>query len=148
MNEEIMARTNFSDIDVEQTAYLTYKPYKEVPGSEEFVYGEERTIVLRNTATGMLEKIDYVLCGGIPWMTHAGYQEFWGEIKSVDSIPCYLTFTFKSSGELEKITASFAGKSPSDSEFAKMNKLVSCAAQITAIGDFGTIPFRENEKGE
>ena len=143
MNEEIMARTDFSDIDVEQTAYLTYEPYKEVPGSEDYVYGEERTIVLRNTATGMLEKIEYVLCGGIPWMTRAGYQQYWGEIKSLDGITCYLTFTFKSSGELEEITASFAGKSPSESEFAKMNELVGCAAQITAVGDFGTIPFKE-----
>ena len=145
MNEEIMARTNFSDIDVEKTAYLTYKPYKEVPGSEDFVYGEEQTIVLRNIATGMLEKIDYVLCGGIPWMTHAGYQQYWGEIKTLDGITCYLTFTYKSCGELETITASFAGRPPSDSEFTKINKMIRYAAQVTAVGDFGTIPFRENE---
>lgn len=146
MQEIIMHRTDFSDIDVEQTTYLTYEPYKEIPGPDEYVYGKEKTIILRNTATGMLEKIDYVLCGAMPFITRPGYQDYWGEIKSTDDNTCYLDFSFKCDGKLEKITASFAGKPPSSSELDEINEMISYGAQVTAVGDFGTIPYKSRNK--
>ena len=142
MQEEILNRIDFSDVDMEQTAYLTYEPYKEIPGPDEYVYGKEKTIILRNIATGMLEKIDYVLCGAVPFITRTDYQDYWGEFKSTDDNICYLTFSFKSDGVLEKISASFAGKPPSSSELDDINDMISYGAQVTAVGDFGTIPYK------
>ena len=140
MQEKILYRKDFSDIDVINKAYLTYELYKEIPKPEDYVYGKEKTIILRNKDTGKIEKIDYVLCGAMPFITRTGYMEYWGKIKSTDNNICYLNFSFNDNGKIEKITANFAGEPPSSSEFTNINDMISYGAQITAIGDFGSIP--------
>ena len=137
MKEEVMYRHDFSDIKISDVPYLKYEPYNEVPGCEDFVYGTEKSIVLRNIDTGKLERLDYVLCGAIPAIYRLGYQEYWGEIKVDDGITCYLAFCYDVNGNLEKIHASFAGKSPSDEEFQKANEKITYAAQISTMEPFG-----------
>ena len=135
----IRIRSDFHDIPME-VAFITYEAYDRVPSCEDYIYGKIDSITLRNKTTGELERIKYELIGAIPFVYRSGYQSFWGKIESKDRY-CCLVFNFTLSGTLEKITASFCGKSPTDSEFQKINKKVKYAAQVTAVGDFGTIPF-------
>jgi hypothetical protein len=123
-----------------ETAYITYEAYDRIPSCEDYVYGKTECITLRNKSTDELERITYKLIGAIPFIYRSGYQSFWGEIKSKDRY-CCLVFSFTSDGILDSIVASFCGESPTVSEFNQRNKAVTYAAQITAIGDFGPIPF-------
>ena len=135
----IKVRDNFSDIPAE-VAYVTYVPYDKTPSCEDYVYGKKGTIVLKNASTNELEQINYKLIGAIPFIYRSGYQSFWGEIETDDRL-CCLVFNFKLNGDIESITASFSSKSPTVSEISQMNEKITYAAQITAIGDFGPIPF-------
>lgn len=135
----IRTRSDFHEIPME-VAYIPYEAYNRAPSCEDYVYGKTDTITLRNKTTNELERISYKLIGAIPFIYRSGYQSFWGEIRSRDRY-CCLVFNFKLDGTLDTITASFCGESPSASEFEQMNKRITYAAQITAVGDFGTIPF-------
>ena len=135
----IRIRESFEDIPSE-VAYVQYVPYKTVPTCEDYVYGKKGSIILRNVHTGELEQINYRLVGAMPFITRSGYQSFWGEIQPKEC-NCCLAFDFALDGRLQSITASFCGKSPSSSELDKMNEKITYGAQITAVGDFGPIPF-------
>ena len=138
---KVRIRDSFSDVPME-TAYITYEPCELsiVPSCGDYVYGKKGSIILRNSSTGELEKIHYRLMGAMPFITRPGYQSFWGEIQP-EECNCCLNFDFDLNGELEKITASFCGKSPSSSELDIINEKISYGAQVTAVGDFGPIPF-------
>lgn len=135
----IRIRDSFSEIP-EETAYINYAPYNRIPSCEDYVYGKEESIILRNATTGELEQITYRLTSAMPFITRTGYQSYWGEIQP-ENCRCCLVFNFALDGRLESVTASFCGKSPSVSELDQMNEKITYGAQITAVGDFGPIPF-------
>ena len=136
MKEEIFDRHSFADVDVETTAYLVYETFEEVPSWTDFRYGEKRTIVLRNQQTGGLERLRYQLSGAVKWHHYEGYQWYWGDIESSDH-HCALVFNFDRTGQIEKITASFSGRSPSHEEFKKLvGKAPRFPAEFTSIDCF------------
>ena len=130
--ETIRLRDNFDDIDVINTAYISYLPFKEVPDCRDYKHGERRTIVLRNKTTGALERINYVLSGGVPSMTREGcYLWYWGDIEA-EGARCCLCFNYASNGKLTHIQASFCGKSPTQEEFKEATKNDSYPAAFTS----------------
>ena len=135
----IRTRSDFHEIPME-VAYISYEAYNRVPSCEDYVYGRNDRITLRNKTTGELERITYKLIGAIPFIYRSGYQSFWGKIRSRDRY-CCLVFNFTLDGTLDTITASFCSERPTVSEFKQMNEKITYAARITAVGDFGTIPF-------
>lgn len=131
--DSIKLRNNFDDIDVINTAYISYLPYEEVPDCKDYRYGGRRTIVLRNKTTGDLERINYVLSGGVPSMTRKGcYLWYWGDIEA-EGAHCCLCFNYDSDGKLTHIQASFCGKSPTPEEFEEKTKECSYPAAFTSI---------------
>lgn len=127
----IRKRNSFHDIPKDQP-YITYIPYDRVPSCEDYVYGKQDSIILKNKDTNELEQIDYRLIGAIPFIYRFGYQSFWGEIDADDRY-CCLVFNYTLDGSLDKITASFCGKSPTASRFDEMNEKITYAAEITTI---------------
>ena len=133
--EKIKLRDNFEDIDITNTAYMDYLPYKEVPDCRDYKHGERRTIVLRNKTTGDLERINYILSGCVPSMTREGYNLwYWGDIEARGPY-CCLCFNFGSNDENTKCTAihaSFCGRSASPKEFKELTKDDSYPAAFTS----------------
>ena len=87
---------------------------------------------------GQLEHIKYELCGGNPHDSNdksLGYFWYWGLIEATD-YTCYLVFWYDYYRNLERITASFAGRSPTSEEWKEMTKGVRYAAEMTARGAF------------
>ena len=61
MEAKIRKRRDFSDIDVENTAYIEYELCGDQPDFSAYTYGTKHSIVLRNTATGELEEFEFVI---------------------------------------------------------------------------------------
>ena len=120
--ETIIDRDNYDDIDVINTAYITYVPYREIPSYSDCKYGEQRTIVLRNKETGQLERINYTYCGCVLSITRKGcYLWFWGDVEAKGAHTC-LVFNFDTNDNCYLITISFCGKSLPIDEFIRRNK--------------------------
>ena len=131
MQEKIIERRSFTDVDVGRVAYIEYEKYNWLPNSEDFEYGKEHTIVLRNKLSGKLEQMKYVLSGGVPSLSRPGYCWFWGDVIS-DDYSCCLVFNFDLNGECNKITVSFCGKSPSFEQFEEIVEDTKYPAEFTA----------------
>lgn len=119
MEEEIRYRQDFEDTDIENTPYIIYEPYKEIPYSEDYFYGRENSILLKNKDTDKLERIDYILCGAIPFRNRTGYRQYWGEIQLKDNTLSYITFYFDKDGKLDEILVSFIDSESSPGYFIK-----------------------------
>ncbi len=132
MDEAIKARTSFTeeDIDIKKTGTIEYEVYEYTPAPDDFVMGEERENVFRNTRTGGLESIKYVLSGGVPYENRPGCYWFWGKVIA-DGYNSYLTFYFDGEGNINKIAVSFAAPEPSREFSEKRNKEIKYAAQFT-----------------
>ena len=135
MQSKVRKRKSFLDVDLGKTAYLEYEKYDWLPSSEDFEYGEERSIVLRNKSSGELEQIDYVLSGGVRSATRPGYCWFWGDVIS-DDYNCCLVFNYDSTGKCDKVTISFCGKSPDCGQFKEITKGTWYPAGFTAKDPF------------
>ena len=131
MQREMKDRRDFSDVDVGKIACLEYEKHDWLPSSEDFEYGEEREIVLRNKSSGELERIRYVLSGGVKSMRRPGYCWFWGDVVS-DDYNCCLVFNFDLNGECDKIMISFCGKSPNCEQFRNFVENTKYPAEFTA----------------
>ena len=119
--DAIKERKDFSDINVETTAYIPYSIHKEIPKETDYEYGKECEIVLRNEINGDLERIHYKMIGAVPRMIRKGYHWFWGKVEA-DDHNCCIAFNFDIEGKCTHINASFCGTSPSVEEFRRLTR--------------------------
>lgn len=132
----IRERRSFKDIDILKTAYIEYEFADEVLTHEDFHYGEERTIVLRNKETNELERITFRFSGSVMNPDGVHYQWFFGDIVSDDYNSC-LVFDFDSNGDCTGISATFCGKSITDEKYDEITKNNHYPAQFTKYDIFG-----------
>ena len=132
MEAKIRKRRDFSDIDVENTAYIEYELCGDQPDFSAYTYGTKHSIVLRNTATGELEEFEFVISGD-DGEFFPNTRRLWGDIIADDSDKnhCILVFNIEWN-KVEKITASFCGRSMDTSEFAKIVESKSYGAAASA----------------
>ena len=132
MEAKIKKRRDFSDIDVENTAYIKYELCGDQPDFSAYTYGTKHSIVLRNTATGELEEFEFVISGD-DGEFFPNTRKLWGDIIADDSDKnhCILVFNIEWN-KVEKITASFCGISMDISEFAKIVESKSYGAAALA----------------
>ena len=114
MQEEIMLRDNFDEIDVFEVGYILYDLVDGMPDFSTYTIGSEQSIVLRNIETGKLERINFRVEGDNgEFFTHS--RRLWGEIHARDSETkhCYLCFYFNFNQDgLKDLAASFCAKMP------------------------------------
>ena len=132
MEPKIRKRCDFSDIDVENTAYLEYELCGDPPDFSSYSFGSKHSIVLRNIATGELEEFEFVISGD-DGCFFPNARTLQGEIIADDSDKnhCILVFYIQW-GKVENITASFCGKSMDTSKFAKIVESKSYGAAALA----------------
>ena len=135
MCETVKERRNFSDVDLDKTAYILYEPYLEIPKCTDYSMGKKSKIILRNKSTGCLEEISYKMCGGVPFNSRPGYHWYWGDVDSNDA-NCCLVFQYETDGALDSISISFCGKYPTSEESEKMRKGIRYAAEFSTRGAF------------
>lgn len=124
-------RKTFSEYDPTKVAYVEYEVYKQAPLCTDFKFGEHREIVLRNKDSRELEKIKYVLSGGLS-VDGSGrnYMRYWGRISPECGMN--LVFNFGIDGDIENIAAVYAA--PEDYEKSRMATAMSrCPAEATAL---------------
>lgn len=109
MCENIKKRTDFSEINQKETSYIPYEPYLVAPSCNDFDYGKDSSIVLRNMNTGELEQIDYRLTGSVPLYAKPGLHRYWGKIYATGAY-AELLFDFWPDGKFRQVNVVFCGK--------------------------------------
>ena len=134
--ERVRKRQCFSSREM-QKPYLLYTPHKVFPRptdvtEEDLTNKVSRSIILKNKENGILEEINYVLVGGMPFTRREGYQWYFGEVKTTDGIYSCLCFNFGEEGELKEIHISFCGRSATPKRLEEMSRNAKCAAEAVS----------------
>lgn len=131
--EKIISRQDFNEVDMGVTPYIFYDVDDVTPSSEDFIYGETRTIVLRNRDTGHLERIKFKLLGIANYPGSLNAYWYWGKICQ----HAILAFNFRPDGTYEQAVVIFCGDDVGVDELEKiLNTYSAFPAEFTAANYF------------